>query len=245
MPRYATPRKAKRLRGLFVAGTDTGVGKTALACGLLRLAADSGWPLIPFKPAESGCRNDHPRDAAALRGAARRLDLALDAICPFRFEPPVAPAAAARAAGQSSLTRSEIRVAAVNIAQTQPLLVESAGGLLSPYAPTWTAADLAATLELPVLLIARHALGTINHTALAIHELARRGLPLLGLLLVTTRRSRGLPQQQNPALIESLTGVRPDAIIPYFARPSPARIAAHLHATGIGARLLRKAGVSS
>jgi dethiobiotin synthetase len=246
MPAPTQRRARERLRGILVAGTDTGVGKTIVSCGLLRLASDRGWPLLPFKPAESGCLGGHPADADALRAAARRLDLPLDSVCPFPFVPAVAPAAA-HGAGRA-LTRSRICTAAKNLARTQtpapPLLVESAGGLLSPYAPTWTTADLAKSFGLPVLLIARHGLGTINHTALAIHELRRRRLPLLGLLLVTTRREPGLSQQRNPELIESLTGVRPDAVIPYFARPTPARIAAHLDATGVGARLLRKAGLA-
>jgi dethiobiotin synthetase len=222
--------------GIFVAGTDTGVGKTLVSCGLLRLARQLGWPLVPFKPAESGCRGGHPKDAAALRAAARRTDLPLSAICPFPLRPPVAPAAAGLVLSLPALRRA-------SRALHGPLLVESAGGLLSPYTRTLTGSDLAAALGLPVLLIARNGLGTINHTALAIGEIRRRGIPLLGLLLVTTHPGRGLAQQKNAELIEALTGVRPDGIIPHFARPSTQAITAHLDRSGIGVRLLRKAGL--
>jgi dethiobiotin synthetase len=237
-------RSPARASGIFVAGTDTGVGKTLISCGLLRLAQERGWPLVPFKPAESGCVAGRPQDAAALRDASGRRDLALSRICPFAFRPAVAPAAAAHAAGRV-LTVTALRRAGRLLAAAAggPLLVESAGGLLSPYAPTFTAADLALEFGLGMLLIARNALGTINHTALALAEIRRRRIPLLGLLLVTTRPARALAQQQNPALIEALTGVRPEATIPYFKQATTERIAAHLARSGVGELLLRRAGI--
>jgi dethiobiotin synthetase len=233
-------RTSSRLSGFVVVGTDTGVGKTLVSCGLLRLAVASDQPLVPFKPAESGCRHGRPKDAAALRAAARRPDLRLDQICPFAFAAAVAPAAAAAATGQT-LTRAAFVKAARTVSAGAPLLVETAGGLLSPYSATFTPADLASALALPVLLIARNALGTINHTALALAEIGRRKIPLLGLLLVTTRPQRGLGAQQNAELIEALTGTRPDATIPYITRPTSDRLAAALERSGAGERLLRKA----
>lgn len=241
--REAGRRRPATAPGLFVVGTDTGVGKTLVSCGLLRLAVEAGTPLLPFKPAESGCPGGRPQDAAALRAAAQRPDLPLERICPFAFRPPVAPAAEALASGQT-LTLPALRRAARALSQGAPLLVEGAGGLLSPYSARLTAADLALDLGLPVLLIARNALGTINHTALALAEIRRRGLPLLGLVLVNTQPKRRIAAQKNPELIEALTGVRPDAIVPYFSDARPRRVARFLRLSGVGGRLLRKAGVA-
>jgi dethiobiotin synthetase len=229
-------------RGILVAGTDTGVGKTLVSCALLQTARRLGHTLVPFKPSESGCRGGRPRDAAALRSAAGRLDLPLDRICPFPFGPPVAPAAAAKLAGQT-LTLAKIVRAASRLPQNAPLLLEGAGGLLSPYGHRLTVADLAVALGLPLLLIARNALGTINHTALALAEIRRRRIPLLGLLLSTPRPERGLPKQQNPELIAELTGVVPAAVVPHFAAAARHRTSAFLEQNGIAEALLRQAKI--
>jgi dethiobiotin synthetase len=212
------------LPGLLVTGTDTGVGKTVVSAGLLRLAARTGLRLVPFKPAETGCLRDRPADAIALRSAAGRSDLPIDLVCPHRFRPPVAPAAATSALGAPALTLAGLTAAARRAARAgDALLVEGAGGLLTPYARRLTIADLAARLRLPVILIARNALGTINHTALAAAELRRRDLPLLGIVLVDTA-DRPRPGERNAALIAAVTGVRP-VTIRRFRRPAPDTVA--------------------
>jgi dethiobiotin synthetase len=95
-----------------------------------------------------------------------------------------------------------------------PLLVETAGGLLVPITPSETNADLGQRLGLPVLLVARTALGTINHTALTLAELARRHLPLAGLILVRTTADRAPHEAANADLIAALTQVRPLGTMP-------------------------------
>ncbi len=244
--------------GVFVAGTDTGVGKTALSCGLLAAARTLGQRLVPFKPAESGCTYNLPADAAALRAAARS-DLPLLAICPFPIRPPIAPAAATGLRlSRTRLLAAARRLVAADVAARAaqphstaldaepsgtPLLVEAAGGLLSPYAPRLTAADLADALGLPVLLVARNGLGTINHTALCIAELRRRRVPLLGLALMTTRSEPNLGAQRNAALIEAQTGVYPDVVIPYLPKPTEKKISARLLSSGAARRWLGAAGL--
>jgi dethiobiotin synthetase len=109
-------------------------------------------------------------------------------------------------------------------------VVESAGGLLTPYASTLTSADIAAAFELPILLVARNSLGTINHTALAIAEIRRRGLPLLGTVLVNLSRLPSADQPSNLNLIASLTGIRPLGVLPFVETPSPTLLAHHLEA---------------
>jgi dethiobiotin synthetase len=214
--------------GLFVTGTDTGVGKTVVSAGLLRSLSRRGHHPVPFKAVETGCRRGLPADARHLRDAARRPDIPLSLVCPITFSAPVAPAAAAAA------QRTPIRVATLRAAYRRALalgdriVAEGAGGLLSPYGPRLTGADLARLFRLPVLLVARNALGTINHTALAIAEIRRRQLAFAGYLLVTTHPDRTLARQRNAELIQQLTGLAPLAVLPHLRRPTPDRVADEL-----------------
>ena len=215
------------LRGIFLVGTDTGVGKTTVAVGLLALARDRGLTPIPFKPVETGAHPD-PEDALRLRSAARLDALPREIICPCAFSPPVAPALAAEQAS-TRLTLTDIAGAAHRAAAHGDfLVVESAGGLLSPYSEDLTPADLAAALGLPVLLVARNALGTINHTALAIAELRRRHLPLVGVLFVDTTAVPTPDRAHNPRFVRALTGVRVLGTLPFLPLPTPEALAAAL-----------------
>jgi adenosylmethionine-8-amino-7-oxononanoate aminotransferase len=215
------------LRGIFLVGTDTGVGKTTVGVGLLALARARGLTPVPFKPVETGAAPE-PEDALRLRSAAGRGDLAREIICPYAFPPPVAPALAAEQAS-TRLTLAGIVAAAHRAAMHGDfLLVESAGGVLSPYSEDLTAADLAAALGLPLLLIARNALGTINHTALAIAELRRRHLPLTGVLFVDTTAVSTPDRAHNPRLVRALTGVRVLGTLPFLPVPTPDGLAAAL-----------------
>jgi dethiobiotin synthetase len=208
--------------GLFLAGTDTGVGKTAFGAALLRLGLRHGRRPVPFKPAETGC-DPLPRDAQLLLAASSRSDLSLDDVCPHRFRSPVAPAAAAvdRPLQLSSLLTHARALAT----RGDFLLVESAGGLLSPYAADFTGADLAAALGLPILLLARNALGTVNHTALAVSELRHRRLPLAGVVLMTVSATITPDQPHNLHLIEAVSGVRPFAVLPHVPGADPDQLA--------------------
>jgi dethiobiotin synthetase len=209
--------------GLLVAGTDTGVGKTAVSVALLRLARRRGLRLVPFKPAETGCAGGLPADARRLRAAAGRADLPLSLICPYTFDAPVAPAAAARA---SELSLPRLTAAAHRAAATgDALLIEGAGGLLSPYGRRLTAADLAADLGVPLLLVARNGLGTINHTVLCLNEIARRGLEIAALILVNTSRHPTPDRADNARLIADATGIAAAGTLPFVSRPNADRLA--------------------
>lgn len=212
-----------RPHGLILLGTDTNVGKTTVGRAILRMAARAGHPVVPVKPTESGC-NPTPADAEALRRASQ-LDLPLERVCPFPFTAPVAPAIAAEMIGQT-LTLDQL-VTACNsvrprVKPQQPILVESAGGLLSPLTATETNTDLAAKLGLPVLLVARNGLGTINQTALAIGELRRRGLPIAALILVDTDGKYTPDRDSNARAIARQTGITPIGVFPFTQNLHPA-----------------------
>jgi dethiobiotin synthetase len=229
-----------KLRGLFVTGTDTGVGKTAVSVALLRLARNQGIALLPFKPVETGCAGKAPRDALRLRAASCRPDLPLTWVCPYPFDPPTAPAAAAAERRMRIVPARLFSRAATLAREGDALLVEGAGGLLSPYGPSLTGADLAAGLGLPLLLVARNGLGTINHTALCLAEIRRRRLPFAGLMLVDTSPAPTPDRATNADLIAALTGERALGTLPYVKGMSPDRLARALAASFDATTLLQR-----
>jgi len=219
-PPESVLRPVQKPAGIFIAGTDTAVGKTAVSAALLRLLRHRGLRPVPFKPVETGA-NPSPRDAQALLAASGRTDLRLPQVCPFPLYLPVAPTAAAAAQGlEISLS---VLLLHFTMAQAfgDAVIVESAGGLLSPYAPAITTADLAAAFDLPIILVARNSLGTINHTALAISEIRRRGLPFIGTILVNTTPDPNSERMCNSSQIGDLTGTPPLGTLPYLDSPTP------------------------
>jgi len=174
-------------RGLFVTGTDTGVGKTQIAAALANLLAARNLVVRPRKPVESGCRRRKggrlvPEDARTLQVAAR-TDESLARICPYPMEPALSPERAAVLSG-NALILDDVQAACLKgVADTDFLLVEGAGGFYSPLASGALNADLAAALSLPVLLVTADRLGTIGHTLMAVEAIKRRGLTLAGVVL--------------------------------------------------------------
>lgn len=170
------------MRGWFVTGTDTGVGKTLVACALLRGLRARGIDAGGVKPVETGVGDAGPADARALRAAADDAD-PLDDVCPQRFALPAAPTVAASAEGRRvelwAIQRACERVAA----RHECVVVEGAGGLLVPLTQELCMADLARQLELPALVVARAALGTINHTLLTLEAAVARGLSIAGVVV--------------------------------------------------------------
>ena len=169
-------------RGWFVTGTDTGVGKTTVSCALLRALREQGIDAAGMKPIETGVGAAGPLDAQALRLAAGALD-PLDDVCPQRFALPAAPTVAAAAEARSVDLEAVHAAYARLAARHSCVVVEGAGGLLVPAAKGVTMADLAERLALPLLVVARAALGTINHTLLTLEGAYARGLQLAGVVV--------------------------------------------------------------
>jgi dethiobiotin synthetase len=169
-------------RGFFVTGTDTGVGKTVVACALVRGLRARGLDVGAMKPVETGVGPAGAEDALALRAAAGGGD-ALDDVCPQRFALAAAPSVAAAAEGRAvemwAIRRAFERLAA----RHDWVVVEGAGGLLVPLAEKLCMADLARELGLPLLVVARGALGTINHTLLTLEAAVARGLSVAGVVI--------------------------------------------------------------
>jgi dethiobiotin synthetase len=168
--------------GVFVTGTDTGVGKTVVACALVRALRARGLRVGVLKPIETGVGDEGPLDARALREAAGS-DAPLGAICPQRFAMPASPDVAAAAEGRRVDLAALDAAFRAQAARCDFLVVEGAGGLLVPAADGLVMADLALRWELPLVLVARAALGTLNHTRLSLEAAAARGIRVAGLVV--------------------------------------------------------------
>jgi dethiobiotin synthetase len=192
------------LRGLFFTGTDTGVGKTYVTACVARILRGQGHPCSVTKPVASGAYRCGPNgerwvsdDTVRLADAAGESDW--HRVTPWAFPDPVAPPLAARRAG--TVLRLEDLVAAVRgvCRPEAPTLVEGVGGLLCPLTERETVADLAAALVLPLVVVARNALGTLNHTLLTLEVAQKRGLPVAGVVLNATATPAGLADETNAA----------------------------------------------
>ena len=210
------------MKGYFIAGTDTGVGKTEVARALCALLRERGHGPLALKPFETGCAPDAPEDALALREACGSSQ-ALDDLCPYRFLLPAAPLVAAEAEGRSiDLLRIEELVARA----AAPIVVEAAGGLMVPIAraalsleevdppdrpparAVLTNLDLAALLGLPVILVGRAGLGTLNHCALSVAALESRGLAVAAVVLNRVTAEDDPTVATNARWVSEMTGVR-------------------------------------
>ncbi len=174
--------------GLFITGTDTGVGKTYVGALIARELAAAGKRVGVYKPAASACRREAGElvsdDAVTLWEAAGRPG-ELERVCPQRFEKPLAPHLAARAEGKrldADLLRSGLDYW---LQSSDVVLVEGAGGLMSPLGDEEYVADLAADLALPLLVVAANRLGTINATLQTLIAAAAfdEGLTIAGVVL--------------------------------------------------------------
>ena len=179
---------SKRPRGLFITGTDTGVGKTYVTALIARNLRLRGLRVGVYKPAASGCRQEGDTlvsdDALALWEAAGRPG-ELAEVCPQCFAAPLAPHLAALAEGRQ-LDQNLLRCGLdVWLARSDLVLVEGAGGLMSPLGEEEYVADLAAEFGLPLVVVARNALGTINHTLQTLIAAADFGdcMPVSGIVL--------------------------------------------------------------
>jgi len=234
-------------KGLFVTGTDTGVGKTLVSCALLTMLREEGLRAAGFKPVSCGTESSGGNgvggvietwaDAEALRAAAGSVQ-SLDSVSPLRFKAPLAPTLAARAEGRSvDLGRAREELAKLK-SGFDAVIVEGVGGWLVPLDDKTLAADFAAELKWPVLVVGRTALGTINHTLLTLREVRRAGLELAGVVLSDS--GCGAPQPGAVEEIERIAGLRVLAVLPRLEDTNAAAQAALILARSFKASALLK-----
>jgi dethiobiotin synthetase len=216
------------VRGLFVTGTDTGVGKTLVARALVRGLRERGVDVGVMKPVETGVGAAGPEDALALRAAAGTSD-PLDLVCPFALALPAAPTVAAAAEGRSVELATIAHAFAKLASRHECMVVEGAGGLLVPLAKGAHMADLARELGLPLLVVARAALGTINHTPLTLEAARTRALRVAGVVISHSSGPLSPADAANlQALREALGGMLVGEISPLREGESPSADAVDL-----------------
>jgi dethiobiotin synthetase len=209
-------------KGVFVTGTDTGVGKTYVSTGIARALISRGVDVGVMKPAETGCRMRTgrmlPRDALRLIKSACVKD-PLSLVNPYRFRRTLAPAVAAELEGKT-IDPSKIINAFQLLSNSHDfMIVEGAGGIMVPLSGAYTFLDLAKILGIPVLIVARPGLGTINHTMLTIAALRERKIEIAGIVInYCLDHEPGTAEKTSPAVIEKLSSVRIMGTIPYGSR---------------------------
>lgn len=193
--------------GLFVTGTDTGVGKTVVACTIAATLAERGHHVSVFKPVVTGLAEaDGPPDHERLRASARSSQSAAD-VAPYLFGQPVSPHLAAEWAGQT-VEPHVLRAAAHSALVTGDVLVaEGVGGLMVPLAAGYLVRDLAADLALPLVIAARPGLGTISHTLMTLECARTAGLDVRAVVLTPWPASPSHMQCSNRDTIARLGDV--------------------------------------
>ena len=195
------------LRGLFVTGTDTGIGKTVVSAALLHRYRPAG-PVAYWKPIQTGIEQDD--DSAAVRelGSAVASEIHPEGI---RLERPLSPHLAARLAGHK-IEAAHLEGLIDSLPTDIRWIIEGAGGALVPINDSWLMTDLMKRLGLPTLIVARSGLGTINHTLLTIEALRARSMRVAGVVMV------GEPNAENRAAIAQYGDTVVVGEMPWFNR---------------------------
>jgi dethiobiotin synthetase len=191
--------------GVFITGTDTGVGKTVVGCALAEMLRRRRVNVGVMKPIETGVGPQGPLDAISLVESALVED-PLDEVCPQRFALPAAPSVAAACEGRS-VDLASIHAAFAKLApRHERMLVEGAGGLLVPIARDYAMADLARDLGLPLLVVTRASLGTVNHTLLTLEVARHRDLAVAGVVISHGPRAISTADARNLEALRDALG---------------------------------------
>ena len=208
--------------GLFIAGTDTGVGKTFIAGGLASLFHKRGVRVGVMKPVESGCERLAdglcPHDGLFLKEMSASTD-DVEQIVPYRLEHPLTPSVAAEL--EDVVIDLEVIQDAYRqrAARYDLMLVEGFGGLLAPLYKHSTSVDVIRLLDIPLILVARNALGTINHTLLTVEHARQSGLTVVGIILNCCSPDPDLSVETNHQVIKQLSGVPILGEVPFCSHP--------------------------
>lgn len=196
-------------KGIFIVGTDTDVGKTVVTAGLMHLLRSKGYPACYFKPVLSGANLKEdtliPGDTYFVKTIAK-LPEPLENMTPYRFRTPVSPHLAAE------IENVEIQISTIQkqlhkLKEKYPyMIIEGAGGLIVPILKNYMLYDLIKELNLPILVVARAGLGTINHTVLTVNFAKNMGIEVKGILL-NGYDSSNICHPDNKQTIEKITNL--------------------------------------
>jgi dethiobiotin synthetase len=214
--------------GLFITGTDTGIGKTVVAGAIADWFRRHRSRVAVLKPIATGCvhrREGLVSEDAEFLALCSATPHPLDLICPVRYAEPLAPSVAARRAGIPIDWEAIARSVRIMSADSDVMIVEGAGGVMVPIDEKFRMIDLPRMLAIPAVVVARPNLGTINHTLLTIKALHSAGVRVVGVVINRyPAEMPGVAEETSPAEIEKWAGVPiltlvPDEMIPPAALP--------------------------
>ncbi len=195
------------MKGLFVTGTDTDVGKTIISSGLAAVLKEKGMDVGVFKPLLSGIARDDSVSDTSLLKELSQTSLSHEEITPFGFKEPLAPYVAGKLEGKSVSIEAVINHWE-NIKETHEcFIVEGAGGISVPLGEGFLVSDLIKALQLPIIIVARPNLGTFNHIYLTVQYARSQGLPIAGIVINGINDPPELAEKTNPALIKEFCRV--------------------------------------
>lgn len=202
------------MKGFFVTATGTEVGKTVVTGALAGILRKRGYHTGVYKPIQSGHLSFHPEgDAARLKEVAG-VSSSYEEICPYSFEEPLAPRLAMKRAGKDVFIADILKHYKKISKQFDSLFIEGAGGLVVPYTSDALVADFAKELQLPLLIVARPTLGTVNHTILTISYAKAYGLSIAGVIFSGCQSSEKERVLENKKMIEELSDVPVIGLLP-------------------------------
>ncbi|WP_459499580.1 dethiobiotin synthase [Bacillus sp. C1] len=202
------------MSGFFITATDTEVGKTIVTGALVGVLRNRGYNIGVYKPLQSGhIHSNREGDAARLK-VASGVTTETNRICPYSIEEPLAPRLAMERAGKT------VKLAQITahfqelMTEFDSLFVEGSGGLAVPYTEDALVVDFAKQLQLPLIIVARPTLGTVNHTLLTISYAKAHGLSVAGVVLSGCKECENERVQENKEMIEELSGVSVLGLLP-------------------------------
>lgn len=192
------------MKGFFVTGTDTGVGKTIIASGLAAVLKEQGLDVGVYKPFLSGVSREAATSDTSLLKEMSQTSLTHEEITPFSYKEPLAPYMAAKLEGKSVLWEDVWQHWESTRQKHEYFIVEGAGGISVPLGEGFLVSDLIKAMQLPLIIVARPNLGTVNHIFLTVAYAKSLGLNIAGIVLNGLSQSPDLAEQTNPQLIEEL-----------------------------------------
>ena len=199
--------------GIFITGTDTGVGKTVVTAALATCLKNKGLDVNIIKPFQTGTECGGIMDAEFVHRVAG-LEYDQRTASPIELKKPLSPYAASRIESVEIKLQPVIEQVKSSIGKNEVTLVEGAGGLAVPIMEDFYMSDLAADIGLPLLIVTRPGLGTLNHTTLTVEYARSRGLRILGIVVSDFPEKPDLAQKTNLPLLIKMTGCEIVGIIP-------------------------------
>jgi dethiobiotin synthetase len=217
-----------RTKGFFITGTDTGVGKTVITVALIKAICRLGFTACGMKPIESGCLQQGdvlvPSDGMFIKTIAH-MEENIGHITPCRFKSPLAPLPASEIEG-ITVDFEKIKKAFADLSRKyDAVIIEGIGGLLVPITRNYSVIDMAKDFNLPLIVVSRPSLGTINHTMLTVNYALKEGLRVAGIIINYSQPPENtLAETTNPEIIKQIGPVPVIGIFPYLTDMESATI---------------------